>query len=116
MDYESCLWALKICKKEARKQGSKQGSKEARKEASKEASKEERKEGRNLINPAIGGTRMQDIAFNIHLDQRRGSDLIVAEAKGIEEELMVVWRDPHRDVVVDKVFPSKLCCQPVCCC
>jgi len=52
-------------------------------------------------------------AIQVHLDQRRGRDLLVERAEGVEQEMRLGPRDAGRNVVVDQVVHAEMRDQPV---
>jgi hypothetical protein len=59
------------------------------------------------------GRLLEDVAVDVDLDQARGGDLLAEVAIGVDQELVVLARHPHRDVVVDQVGPAVMGDQPV---
>src|ERR1700724_1196023 len=51
--------------------------------------------------------RLDLVAFDIDLDQRRRSDLFEQETVGIDQEMVVAPRHARRDACVDQIRPSE---------
>jgi hypothetical protein len=49
---------------------------------------------------------VEDVAVEIDLDQVRGGDLLIEEAVGVDQELILFARHAQRDVIVDQVRPA----------
>ncbi len=53
------------------------------------------------------GLPVDDISVQIDLDQVGCRDLLVRKPEGIDEEVLFITGNPHRDVIVDQVVHAE---------
>merc|ERR1719507_1426457 len=59
-----------------------------------------------LVDSKVGGALLHHLPLHVHLDQARGSDLVVHHPKRVEKKVLSVLADPCCHVVVYALTPA----------
>merc|ERR550519_3276927 len=69
-----------------------------------------------LVDAKVGGALLLHLPLHVHLDQARGSDLVVHHPKGVEKKVLSVLADSCRNMVVYALAPAVDVNESVDCC